>query len=1243
MQGLPGRPTAQALAVPLSIHDRQAGHSHLLGVLQVERLNRPPFTLQEVELVEGLAAQAALALHANLSLASERWRLRLLTLVRQVSLQVLDLRDLDEIARRITQLIRQTFDYYYVAIFTLTAGQDTLHLRASAGPQETQAEGEAHSPVLTVEPGQGLIGYVAQAGQEIVANDVHAEPRFRYLDSLPETRSEVVLPLAAQDRLLGVLDVQSDQPGDFDDTDMLVLRALAGNIAIAIHSAQLYKALHQRASQLAAVYEVSSALTSILDQEKLLDEVVDLIHKRFGYPYVHLYTVHPGRRKVFYEAGSGARSQEPGLGEIAYDLDDPLGLIPWVARHGETALANDVSQDARYRALYSPDDTRAELTVPLIFGNQVLGILDVQSNRAEAFGEEDRFLFEALAGHIAIAMRNAHLYQSEIWRRQVADSLREGAGLLSADIDLDQALEAILAELERTLPLDVAAIWLLDEYGGLDAAEEGPPALHLAAVRGPCVAELDIETGLSPEDLLLYNGFASPAQAPEPPISAWLHQALSAEQPVIRADHSPFDPLGVMLQFPADYSAIAAPLRVGDQPRGLLVLAHRTAGRYGSEARAMTAAFASYAAVAIENARLYEEAHEQAWVSTVLLQVAEATQSLTDLNELLATVIRITPMLAGVKACLLYILDDDGDFIPAAATGLPPGQQQEFERWRFAPGDVPALDRLVLDRQPLILHNRADDQRLAGILRPAQPVSPSHETNLAVLVPVLARGEVLGAFLVDYSLSIASHSGKPLDAFFDERLAILQGIAHQTAIAVDNIRLLKAQKEEAYVSVALLQVAQAVVSSSDLDETLGSIVRITPILVGVKRALVYLWNENQRAFHLSQAYGVARAAEARQFAPGEFPLLDAVLIEGELLACPLWDEIAASDQVPEVWAGLAAPEPQIVSQYLENAACLLIALPLSVKGKVLGVFLVEEPEPTPREGFSSVNANRRLREKRLEIITGISQQAALAIQNEQLQRETVERERLEREMQLAREIQRAFVPQSLPKLPGWELEVCWCLAREVGGDFYDVFDLPGNRLALVIADVADKGMPAALFMTLARTLLRATVQEIDSPAESLERVNNIIVPEATSGMFVTIFYAVLDLDTGELEYANAGHNLPVILRARTQQIELLERCGMALGVLENNRIHNRKILLETGDCLVMYTDGITEAFSLEYEPFGEARLLQIILDFAHPEAAGDQAPGTAQNLLDTINRAVQNFVGEASLSDDQTILVLKRD
>ncbi len=247
------------------------------------------------------------------------------------------------------------------------------------------------------------------------------------------------------------------------------------------------------------------------------------------------------------------------------------------------------------------------------------------------------------------------------------------------------------------------------------------------------------------------------------------------------------------------------------------------------------------------------------------------------------------------------------------------------------------------------------------------------------------------------------------------------------------------------------------------------------------------------------------------------------------------------------WVRLGAPERDEVDRNLLEEEFLLIAFPLSVKGKVLGVFLAEEPNPIPGEAITSGNANRRLRPKRMEIVTGISQQAALAIQNDTLQKEIVEHERLEREMQLAREIQVAFLPQQIPEIPGWDLQVHWSPAREVGGDFYDFFELPGDRLGLVIADVADKGVPAALFMTLVRTLVRATVQVLDSPAEVVERVNDLLVPDALGGMFVTLVYAVLDLKSGELLIANAGHNPPLTLHSPFR-FTRAEPGGMALGV-----------------------------------------------------------------------------------------------
>jgi serine phosphatase RsbU (regulator of sigma subunit) len=159
---------------------------------------------------------------------------------------------------------------------------------------------------------------------------------------------------------------------------------------------------------------------------------------------------------------------------------------------------------------------------------------------------------------------------------------------------------------------------------------------------------------------------------------------------------------------------------------------------------------------------------------------------------------------------------------------------------------------------------------------------------------------------------------------------------------------------------------------------------------------------------------------------------------------------------------------------------LLYGFPLSVKGDVLGVMLIEEEEPI--SGFPSLH----IRERRIEIVKGITQQAAIAIKNELLQHEVVKSEQMERELQLAREIQATFLPDKLPELPGWDIAARWQPAREVGGDFYNILMLDEDKVGFVIADVADKGMPAALFMTLIRTLIRAAAKEKMSPAAVLK-------------------------------------------------------------------------------------------------------------------------------------------------------------
>jgi phosphoserine phosphatase RsbU/P len=301
---------------------------------------------------------------------------------------------------------------------------------------------------------------------------------------------------------------------------------------------------------------------------------------------------------------------------------------------------------------------------------------------------------------------------------------------------------------------------------------------------------------------------------------------------------------------------------------------------------------------------------------------------------------------------------------------------------------------------------------------------------------------------------------------------------------------------------------------------------------------------------------------------------------------------------------------------------LLIVMPLFTHEARYGLLFVLESE----KGFE-------YREKKVEIISGIARNLSMSIQNEKLKNEMINRERMSQEFQLAQEIQRTFLPDVLPSIPGWELNARWRPALQVGGDFYDAFMLDEDRVGLVIADVSDKGMPAALYMTVARTLIHAEALEGDEPSAALMRVNRSLLLNSQKGLFVTCLYAILNTKSGEMTYANAGHNRPVWLRKSRRDVVWLEKGGMPLGVSEQLALCDQQLQMKESDQLVFYTDGVTEARAADDTLFGEERLFNILNLFRNRPSS---------SLIDAIDQKIMDFRGGAPVSDDLTLMVVHR-
>jgi sigma-B regulation protein RsbU (phosphoserine phosphatase) len=238
------------------------------------------------------------------------------------------------------------------------------------------------------------------------------------------------------------------------------------------------------------------------------------------------------------------------------------------------------------------------------------------------------------------------------------------------------------------------------------------------------------------------------------------------------------------------------------------------------------------------------------------------------------------------------------------------------------------------------------------------------------------------------------------------------------------------------------------------------------------------------------------------------------------------------------------------------------------------------------------------------------------------------------ELAVAWKIQESFLPRALPEIPGWQLAATLDPCRETSGDFYDLISLPGGRVGLLVADVADKGTGAALYMALSRTLIRTYAVEYDQqPERALAAANGRILSDAQTDLFVTVFYGVLDPASGQLAYCNAGHNPPYVLRGQSCEALALRRTGMPLGILKEAAWEPRQIQLDPGDALLLYSDGITEAQNVEGELFGEARLL---------EATQLNSGCTARELEEALLAGVRAFRGSEPQSDDITLLVVVR-
>ena len=403
----------------------------------------------------------------------------------------------------------------------------------------------------------------------------------------------------------------------------------------------------------------------------------------------------------------------------------------------------------------------------------------------------------------------------------------------------------------------------------------------------------------------------------------------------------------------------------------------------------------------------------------------------------------------------------------------------------------------------------------------------------------------------------------------------------------------------------LYQVSQAIGSTLNLEEILNVVIDQVTSVTEAERGFLMLGEGFD-----DLSFQVARAMDQRTIESPEFQVsmgvVERVAKEGK--------PVLTDDAQSETWlTGRAS----VSSLKLRSIMCV----PLKVKGKSIGLVYVDN---RMQAGIFTPND--------LELLQAVANTAAVAIENAKLHQLEVQQARIDRELEVARQIQSSLIPLRAPEIHGFDIGARWRSAREVAGDFYDFILRPNGEMAVVIGDVTDKGVPAAFFMALARTTIRASLMT-DAPAETcITNANQLICADSSSGMFVTFYYLGLKPGEQTVTTVSAGHNPPIMLNAASEELETFPGGSLPLGIEVDQEYKQVSLKVAEGDLILLYTDGVTDAINAKSEFFRISRLSDVL---------GRCITKNADEVLEEIEGSVNAFMGDTPQFDDLTMVAVK--
>lgn len=673
-------------------------------------------------------------------------RQEVLEVVAQVSIAASTILDSAQLLETTVNLIKESFDLRYVHIGLLNPARNRVELVAGAGDIGRQMV--AAQPHIDLNQSRSLVAKAVRSRQGLIVNDVTQDPNYLPHPLLPNVQSEMVVPMMMGSKLLGVIDVQADELDRFSPEDLRTHIILAAQISVALENArhfdQTQESLEHRRRQVQISTEVAQEIATAPALDDLFRRIVNRVQERFGYYYVQVYTLEEAGGPSPYlllQEGTGSAGGIMKAVKYRIPLAAEKSLIAQAARQGEAVLVNDVSQDPGWLPNALLPETKSEIAVPIKLKAQVLGVLNVQSDTLDGLTQEDQFLLVGLCGQIAVAIDYRQAEVALVRRAEEMSALYQTSLEINAKLDISALLQLILQRASILLGTEMATLALVNADGlGLEiVAGYNRPEAELGTVVpfGEGISGRIAQTG----EVMMITDYVH-----------WSGRIMPPRDEIVGR-------------------ILGVPLKQGDQVIGVINVFDEAVGAFEENEVQLLSLLANYAAIAIQNARLFKAQQRQQEIAETLGEVARVVNSSLKLAEVLDRVLMELEKLIPYDSA--HVLLVEGDYSRMVAARYFAGQEEMVGKV-IPLTAVPLSAKALHHRQPLII----PDTQHEPLFKPA--FSGSVPVRCLILIPLSRHDESIGL------LGIASYTP---NRYREEDTGLAFRFGQQVVIGIENARL----------------------------------------------------------------------------------------------------------------------------------------------------------------------------------------------------------------------------------------------------------------------------------------------------------------------------------------------------------------------------------------------------------------------------------------------------------------------